>query len=62
MSMEVKKESTNNNIKNVASALNGSLQDLLKKVKTAGQEVKDITKQLNERETALKTSLESSSI
>ena len=52
--MEVKKESNNSHIKNVASALSGSLQELMKKAKLAGQEVKDITKQLSERETALK--------
>ena len=54
MSMEVKKESNNSHIKNVASALSGSLQELMKKARLAGQEVKDITKQLGERETALK--------
>ena len=52
--MEVKKEATTSGIKSVAVAINGQLADLLKQAKTARQEINDISKKLNDRESALK--------
>ena len=54
MSMKVKKEATTSGIKSVAVAINGQLADLLKQAKTARQEINDISKKLNDRESALK--------
>ena len=52
--MKVKKEATTSGIKSVAVAINGQLADLLKQAKTARQEINDISKKLNDRESALK--------
>lgn len=49
-----KKEATVSNIKSVANALNGSLQDLLTRAKSAKKEVNEITKKLGEKENAVK--------
>ena len=45
-----KKEATVSNIKGVVSALNGSVQELLTRAKSAKKEVNDITKKLGEKE------------
>ncbi len=49
-----KKEATVSHIKSVATAINGTLADLLVRAKSGHKEVNDITKKLGDRENAVK--------